>query len=519
MSRGPRGKGKRSSIMSDVIDRDGFRANVGIVLMQDGGQAVHRPAHGRPRLAVSAGRHAARGEARGGAVPRTQRGDRPAPQRRRDHRPDPALAALPPAGALPAARTSSRCASGRSSAGSCCACSGRTPQFDFDPHRRAGIRPVALGRLLGAGARGHLFQARGVHPRAARARRAGLSARQAAAVPGLVARSTSRRRSADAASRADRPSWAARRHPRQARGPQLRAGAAAAMHAGLARCCSALSRCTWPSSSAATTPATTAPGAAQQRTELRGRRSSTCRKANREMRMQLAAADTFRVAAGARAQRSRAHHRRAAGAGRARAAGARVLPRHRQSAGARPASAVRDRAAPRLTADARRARATRCAVALEPADAAGGIHRRHARLTLDGERAGAAASARPGALTGGRVRELRYSFRYFHGHGPGSDAAGRTSSPSASPSRCARPRRTSAPVSPDLRVESRRRDPEEHRAAMFNEPRQDQPPRIDTLIGKTAQRAGGRRIRRRPAPGRARHRQRAARSRRGRACR
>ena len=44
--------------MGDVIDRDGFRANVGIVLISEDGKLFTGAPGRRPRLAVSPGRHA-----------------------------------------------------------------------------------------------------------------------------------------------------------------------------------------------------------------------------------------------------------------------------------------------------------------------------------------------------------------------------------------------------------------------------------------------------------------------------
>ena len=46
--------------MSDLIDAEGFRTNVGIVLMRGNGQVFLGPSHRRARLAISAGRRAPR---------------------------------------------------------------------------------------------------------------------------------------------------------------------------------------------------------------------------------------------------------------------------------------------------------------------------------------------------------------------------------------------------------------------------------------------------------------------------
>ena len=108
-----------------------------------------------------------------------------------DRRPDRALAALPPAAALrapqPAAavhRAEAALVPAAPEAARCSSTSTRTSEPEFDAWRWVG--------LLGAGARGHLLQARGVHPRAHRARAARLPARQAAAVPGVVGRGDQR---------------------------------------------------------------------------------------------------------------------------------------------------------------------------------------------------------------------------------------------------------------------------------------------------------------------------------------
>src|SRR6476646_9655609 len=159
-------------------------------------QRRHRPDAGRgglsrpaPRgqaLAVPAGRAAPRGVARAGAVSRTGRGDRRPGVARAARRADRALAALPPAGALRAAQPEA--AVHRAEATLVPAAPQGRGELRFCPHQRAGVRPVALGAVLGTGARGHLLQAPGVRARAHRARRACLSARQAAAVSGVVVR-------------------------------------------------------------------------------------------------------------------------------------------------------------------------------------------------------------------------------------------------------------------------------------------------------------------------------------------
>ncbi len=74
----------KTFVMSDWIDSEGYRANVGIVLMRDNGEVFLGPANRRPRLAVSAGWRAAGRTSRAGAVSRVAGRDRPrAPAGRR----------------------------------------------------------------------------------------------------------------------------------------------------------------------------------------------------------------------------------------------------------------------------------------------------------------------------------------------------------------------------------------------------------------------------------------------------
>ena len=85
---------------TDYIDKDGFRANVGIVLTRGiAGGVSGRPGR-RPRLAVPAGRRQPRRTGRRGAVSRTQGGNRPGAPGRGGAGLDPRLAALSPAAAI-----------------------------------------------------------------------------------------------------------------------------------------------------------------------------------------------------------------------------------------------------------------------------------------------------------------------------------------------------------------------------------------------------------------------------------
>ena len=153
--------------MSDYIDSQGFRANVGIVLMRDGGELFlggRRDGRGWqfPQGGVPSQR-----EARGGAVSRTARGNRARARRRR------AGGRAPAAGCVTGCRDST-CGAVRSPL-----CIGQKQRWfllrmlgddsrlRFDATDRARIRRVALGRLLVAGARSHLFQAGGLRARAA----------------------------------------------------------------------------------------------------------------------------------------------------------------------------------------------------------------------------------------------------------------------------------------------------------------------------------------------------------------
>ena len=118
--------------MSDVIDRDGFRANVGMVLMSDDGQLfMARRAGGRgwqfPQGGMRSGEsvedslYRELNEEIGLAAADVQIVGPHAP-----------LAAIPAAAAGTCAATCSRCAWARSNAGSCCACAGRMRRFRFD---------------------------------------------------------------------------------------------------------------------------------------------------------------------------------------------------------------------------------------------------------------------------------------------------------------------------------------------------------------------------------------------------
>ena len=168
--------------MSDWIDSEGYRANVGIVLMRDNGevflgqrtggrgwqfpqggvrqgepveQALYRELQeeiGLEREHVDVGGSTADWTALSAAE--ALRAPRPWAHL---HRPE---AALVPAAAR---RARSRV------------------RIRFRAHQRAGIRRLALGKLLGAGARGDLFQAPRVRAHADRARAECISGRRAAA--------------------------------------------------------------------------------------------------------------------------------------------------------------------------------------------------------------------------------------------------------------------------------------------------------------------------------------------------
>ena len=248
--------------MSDVIDSDGFRANVGIVLMRGAGRGFPRPAHGRARLAVSAGRHAQRRDPRAGAVSGAPRGDRARAGRRRARRADRRAGCATGCRHATCAATSSRCASARSSAGFCCGCrrddevrlrAHREPEFDqwrwanfWEPVREVIYfkRPVYSARC-GACAAG--FSARpaavpGLVGRGDRARR-----RSRPRVGGLSALSGMRPLARCSASKDGTPQVVRPRAPRGASRSRVAAGAHRPVRAAMSF-----------TSSAATTPATTA---------------------------------------------------------------------------------------------------------------------------------------------------------------------------------------------------------------------------------------------------------------------
>ena len=154
--------------MTDYIDQQGFRANVGIVLMRDGGDVFLGGRRRRAWLAVPAGRRAARRIARRRAVPRTARGSRARARRRRAAWRAPAAGCAIGCRASTCAVARARSASARSSAGSCCAWSATTSRAPLRRDRGAGIRRLALGGLLVAGARSHLFQAQRIRTGACR---------------------------------------------------------------------------------------------------------------------------------------------------------------------------------------------------------------------------------------------------------------------------------------------------------------------------------------------------------------
>ena len=133
-----------------------------------------------PRLAVSAGRHQPRRASRGGAVPRVTGGDRVAAVGRGSAGLDARLAALSPAApvrARPLHRSKAALVSAEADQ--------RRVRIALRRLRPAGVRPLAVGGLLDAGARGRLFQAARLHTRSARAGHADLSAGPAA-VPAVV---------------------------------------------------------------------------------------------------------------------------------------------------------------------------------------------------------------------------------------------------------------------------------------------------------------------------------------------
>ena len=158
--------------MSDWIDAEGYRANVGIVLMRDNGEVfLGQRTGGR-------GWQFPQGGVRQGE-PVEQALYRELQEEIGLTREQVTLAAstsdwlryrLPKRYVRRGPRA--RSASGRSSAGSCCDWRCRNPaRVRFQAHQRTGIRRLALGKLLGTGARGDLLQAAGVRAHADRAAR------------------------------------------------------------------------------------------------------------------------------------------------------------------------------------------------------------------------------------------------------------------------------------------------------------------------------------------------------------
>ena len=180
----------------DQIDQDGFRANVGIILMRDDGRLFLGRRIGNRGWQFPQG-GVRRGEPVEQALFRELKeeiGLDPRPGRRR--RLDAPLAALPPAGALRAPRPDPALHRPEAALVPAAAAQRRRPAFPLRPHRRARIRPVALGRLLGAGARGDPVQAAGLPEGPARARRAAPFPDGLPALSAVVARRRARLRAA-----------------------------------------------------------------------------------------------------------------------------------------------------------------------------------------------------------------------------------------------------------------------------------------------------------------------------------
>ena len=148
------------------------------------GALSRRPGR-RARMAISARRGQPGRARRGGAISRAHRGDRPQERARRGAGVDPRLAALPLAAPI-RARSLHRAEAAMVSVEA----DRRRCPVPLRQHGPAGIRSLAMGRLLDAGARGRVFQAPGIRPRAARTREADFPERPAAAIRNGGGRST-----------------------------------------------------------------------------------------------------------------------------------------------------------------------------------------------------------------------------------------------------------------------------------------------------------------------------------------
>ena len=153
--------------MSDVIDSEGFRANVGIVLMRGARRGISRAAHRGPGLAVSPGRHAPRARSSKRRCIRELHEEIGA---RRAH--DVELVGQHRSAGCATACRRATCAATAAAVHRAeaalvpAARQGRDARFDFDRTSEPEFDQWRWVGLLGAGARGHLLQAPGVHARA-----------------------------------------------------------------------------------------------------------------------------------------------------------------------------------------------------------------------------------------------------------------------------------------------------------------------------------------------------------------
>ena len=177
----------KTCVMSDWIDSEGYRANVGIVLMRDSGEVFLGQRTGARGWQFPQG-GVRQGEPVEHALYRELQEEiglqRAARDARGVHR---RLDPLPAAEALRASRARSHLHRPEAALVPAAARgAGRRGRVQFHAHQRAGIRRLALGKLLGAGARSDLLQAAGVCAHADRAC-AGRISRRAAAAAGMVA--------------------------------------------------------------------------------------------------------------------------------------------------------------------------------------------------------------------------------------------------------------------------------------------------------------------------------------------
>jgi hypothetical protein len=150
-------------IQRRMIDAQGFRPNVGIVIANDDGRLLWaRRVGGRDAWQFPQG-GIQEGESAEDALYRELSRRWAWSLMRLNSSPAPAAGCATGCPALPAQGPDSRCASARSRSGTCCACSRRTTRSAWS-QRQARVRSLAVGVLLVSPQPGGVLQARGVPP-------------------------------------------------------------------------------------------------------------------------------------------------------------------------------------------------------------------------------------------------------------------------------------------------------------------------------------------------------------------